>query len=64
MDVDLIFRIAAVGILVAVLGQLLTRSGRDEQALMTTLAGLIVVLMLIIEQISRLFSMMKSVFGF
>ena len=64
MDVDLIFRIAAVGILVAVLGQLLTRSGRDEQALMTTLAGLTVVLMLIVEQISRLFSMMKSVFGF
>ena len=64
MDVDLIFRIAAVGILVAVLGQLLTRSGRDEQALMTTLAGLIVGLMLIVEQISRLFSMMKSVFGF
>ena len=64
MDVELIFRIAAVGILVAVLGQLLTRSGRDEQALMTTLAGLIVVLMLIVEQISRLFSMMKSVFGF
>ena len=64
MDVDLIFRIAAVGILVAVLGQLLTRSGRDEQALMTALAGLIVVLMLIVEQISRLFSMMKSVFGF
>ena len=64
MDVDLIFRIAAVGILVAVLGQLLTRSGRDEQALMTTLAGLIVVHMLIVEQISRLFSMMKSVFGF
>ena len=64
MDVDLIFRIAAVGILGAVLGQLLTRSGRDEQALMTTLAGLIVVLMLIVEQISRLFSMMKSVFGF
>ena len=64
MDVDLIFRIAAVCILFAVLGQLLTRSGRDEQALMTTLAGLIVVLMLIVEQISRLFSMMKSVFGF
>ena len=64
MDVDLIFRIAAVGILVAVLGQLLTRSGRDEQALMTTLAGLIVGLMLIVEQISRLFDMMKSVFGF
>ena len=64
MDVDLIFRIAAVGILVAVLTQLLTRSGRDEQALMTTLAGLIVVLMLNVEQISRLFDMMKSVFGF
>ena len=64
MDVDLIFRIAAVGILVAVLTQLLTRSGRDEQAPMTTLAGLIVVLMLIVEQISRLFDMMKSVFGF
>ena len=64
MDVDLIFRIAAVGILVAVLTQLLTRSGSDEQALMTTLAGLIVVLMLIVEQISRLFDMMKSVFGF
>ena len=64
MDGDLIFRIAAVGILVAVLTQLLTRSGRDEQALMTTLAGLIVVLMLIVEQISRLFDMMKSVFGF
>ena len=64
MDVDLIFRIAAVGILVAVLTQLLTRSGRDEQALMTTLAGLIVVLMLIVEQSSRLFDMMKSVFGF
>ena len=64
MDVDLIFRIAAVGILVAVLGQLLTRSGRHEQALMTTLAGLIVVLMLIVQEISDLFSMMRSVFGF
>ena len=64
MDVDLIFRIAAVGILVAVLGQLLTRSGRGEQALMTTLAGLIVVLMLIVQEISDLFSMMRSVFGF
>lgn len=64
MDVDLIFRIAAVGILVAVLGQLLSRSGREEQALMTTLAGLIVVLMLIVQEISDLFEMMKSVFGF
>ena len=64
MDVDLIFKIAAVGILVAVLSQLLTRAGREEQALMTTLAGLIVVLMLIVQEISQLFSMMKSVFGF
>ena len=62
MDVDLIFRIAAVGILVAVLGQLLSRSGREEQALMTTLAGLIVVL--IVQEIDRLFTMMKNVFGF
>ena len=60
MDVDLIFRIAAVGILVAVLGQLLSRSGREEQALMTTLAGLIVVLMLIVQEIDRLFTMMKK----
>ncbi len=64
MDVDLIFRIAAVGILVAVLGQLLSRSGREAQALMTTLAGLIVVLMLIVQEIDRLFTMMKNVFGF
>ena len=64
MDVDLIFRIAAVGILVAVLGQLRSRSGREEQALMTTLAGLIVVLMLIVQEIDRLFTMMKNVFGF
>ena len=50
MDVDLIFRIAAVGILVAVLGQLLSRSGREEQALLTTLAGLIAVVMLIVQE--------------
>ena len=62
MDVDLIFRIAAVGILVAVLGQLLARSGRDEQALMTTLAGLIVVLMLIVQEISDLFDLIKNLF--
>ena len=64
MDVELIFRIAAGGLLVAVLGQLLSRSGREEQALMTTLAGLIVVLMLIVQEIDRLFTMMKNVFGF
>ena len=64
MDVDLIFKIAAIGIIVAVLNQLLVRSGREEQALMTTLAGLIVVLMLIVQEISDLFEMMKRVFGF
>lgn len=63
MDVDLIFRIAAIGIIVAVLNQLLIRSGREEQALMTTLAGLIVVLMMIISEISTLFDTVKLVFG-
>ena len=63
MDVDLIFRIAAIGIIVAVLNQLLIRSGREEQALMTTLAGLIIVLMMIISEISTLFDTVKSVFG-
>lgn len=64
MDVDLIFKVAAVGILVAVLNQLLIRSGREEQAMMTTLAGLIVVMMMIIEQINRMFSLIKTTFGF
>ncbi len=63
MDVDLIFRIAAIGIIVAVLNQLLIRSGREEQALMTTLAGLIVVLMMIINEIDALFQAIKSIFG-
>ncbi len=63
MDVDLIFKIAAIGIIVAVLNQLLIRSGREEQAMMTTLAGLIVVLMMIISEISTLFNTIKSVFG-
>jgi stage III sporulation protein AC len=62
MDVDLIFKIAAVGIIVAVLNQLLIRSGREEQALMTTLAGLIVVLLMLIEQIAGLFETIKDVF--
>ena len=62
MDVDLIFKIAAVGILVAVLNQLLVRSGREEQAMMTTLAGLVVVMMLV-RQISDLFQLVKSLFG-
>ena len=63
MDVDLIFRIAAIGIIVSVLNQVLIRSGREEQATMTTLAGLIVVLMMMIEQIRILFDTVKSVFG-
>ncbi len=63
MDVDLIFRIAAIGIIVSVLNQVLIRSGREEQATMTTLAGLIVVLMMMIEQISTLFQTVKTVFG-
>ncbi len=63
MDIDLIFRIAAVGIIVAVLNQVLIRSGREEQAMLTTLAGLIVVLGMIVYEISDLFSTVKSVFG-
>ena len=63
MNVDLIFRIAAIGIIVAVLNQLLVRSGREEQAMMTTLAGLIVVLMMIISQISVLFDTIKDLFA-
>ena len=62
MDVDLIFKIAAIGIIVAVLNQLLIRSGREEQAMMTTLAGLIVVLMILIGEIHTLFETVKSVF--
>ncbi len=64
MDVDLIFKIAAVGILVSVLSMLLTRAGRDDQALMTTLAGLIVVLIVILREIADLFSLIQSLFGF
>ena len=63
MDVDLIFKIASIGIIVSVLNQVLIRSGREEQATMTTLAGLIVVLMMMIEQISTLFDTVKTVFG-
>ena len=63
MDVDLIFKIAAVGILVAVLNQLLVRSGREEQAMMTTLAGLVVVMMMLERQISDLLQLVRSLFG-
>ncbi len=64
MDVDMIFKIAAVGIIVAVLNQLLIRSGREDQALLTTIAGLVVALMMIISEISSLFETIKDVFGF
>ena len=64
MDVDLIFKIAAIGILVAVLNQLLVRSGREEQAMMTTLAGLVVVLMMMVGEISALFDLIKTLFRF
>lgn len=63
MDVDLIFKIAGIGIIVAVLNLVLKRAEREEQAMMTTLAGLIVVLMMIIGSISDLFDTVKTVFG-
>lgn len=63
MDVDMIFKIAAIGIIVAILNQLLMRSGREEQALLTTIAGLVVALMMIISQISELFTTIKNTFG-
>ena len=63
MDVNLIFKVAAIGNLVAVLNQLLIRSGREEQAMMTTLAGLIVVMMILIREISAMFQLIKQTFG-
>ena len=63
MSIDLVFKIAAIGIIVAILNQLLVRSGREEQAMLTTLAGLIVVLFIIVEQISNLFETIKNVFA-
>ena len=61
-EVDLIFKIAAIGIIVSVLNQLLVRSGREEQAMMTTLAGLVVVLMMMVREISDLFDLIKTLF--
>ena len=63
MAIDLIFKIAAIGIIVAVLNQLLIRSGREDQAMMTTLAGLVVVLSILVKQISALFVTIKSLFA-
>lgn len=64
MEIDLIFKIAAVGIIVSILNQVLERSGRCEQATMTSLAGLVVVLMIVVERIADLFALVKSLFGF
>ena len=64
MDVDLIFKIAAIGILVSVLNQVLTRSGRDEMATMTTLVALVVVLMIVVQRIADLFELVKNLFQF
>lgn len=64
MEIDLIFKIAAVGIIVSVLNQVLVRSGREEQATMTSLAGLVVVLMIVVQRIAELFDLVKTLFRF
>lgn len=64
MEIDLIFKIAAVGIIVSILNQVLVRSGREEQATMTTLAGLVVVLLIVVQKISELFDLVKELFHF
>lgn len=63
MEIDLLFKIAAIGIIVAVLNQVLVRAGREDQAMMTALVGLIIVLTMVIQEISTLFSTVKSIFG-
>jgi len=64
MDIDLIFKIAAIGIIVSILNQVLSRSGREEQATMTTLAGLVVVLIMVVQKIAELFDLVKQLFDF
>ena len=64
MDIELIFKIAAIGIIVSILNQVLSRSGREEQATMTTLAALVVVLMIVVREIAELFQLVESLFGF
>ncbi len=64
MEIELIFKIAAVGIIVSILNQVLVRSGREEQATMTTLAGLVVVLMIVVQRIAELFDLVKALFNF
>ena len=63
MEIDLLFKIAAIGILVAILHQVLVRAGREDQAMMTTLAGLVIVLTLVIKEISTLFDSVRTMFG-
>lgn len=63
MEIDLIFKIAAIGIIVSILNQVLSRSGREEQATMTTLTGLVVVLIMVAQKISELFELVKTLFG-
>lgn len=63
MDINLLFKIAAIGVLVAVLHQVLTRAGREDQAMMTTLAGLVIVLSMVIKEISTLFTNVRTMFG-
>ena len=64
MEIDLIFNIAAVGIIVSILNQVLVRSGREEQATMTTLAGLVVVLLIVVQKVAQLFDLVKNLFDF
>lgn len=64
MEIDLIFKVAAIGIIVSILNQVLSKSGREEQATMTTLTGLIVVLMMVASKISELFDLVKNLFNF
>ena len=64
MEIDLIFKIAAVGIIVSILNQVLVRSGREEQATMTSLAGLVIVLMIVVQRIAALFDLVKTLFRF
>ncbi|MBR5501281.1 MAG: stage III sporulation protein AC [Clostridia bacterium] len=63
MDIDLIFKIAGIGIIVAIINQLLSKSGRDEQALMVTLSGLVIVLLMLAGKISELFNVLKRLFS-
>ena len=64
MDISMILKIAGVGILVSVAAQILSKSGRDEQATLVTVAGIVVVLIMLVEKIGNLFELIQTVFGF